>query len=111
MQATLMYGPGDVRVEEVPDPTLREPTDAVVRVLGSGICEGDLVLAQWTPASEQGVRFGHEFFGVVEDIGSDVSGLSVGDLVKIAGEIAAGPSRAAPVTCPIPPAVTATVAS
>jgi threonine dehydrogenase-like Zn-dependent dehydrogenase len=81
MQATLMYGPGDVRVEEVPDPTLREPTDAVVRVLGSGICEGDLVLAQWTPASEQGVRFGHEFLGVVEDIGSDVSGLSVGDLV------------------------------
>jgi threonine dehydrogenase-like Zn-dependent dehydrogenase len=81
MKATLVYGPGDVRVEEVPDPTLREPTDAVVRVLGSGICEGDLVLAEWTPVSEQGVRFGHEFFGVVEDIGSDVSGLSVGDLV------------------------------
>jgi threonine dehydrogenase-like Zn-dependent dehydrogenase len=81
MQATLVYGPGDVRVEEVPDPTLRKPTDAVVRVLGSGICEGDLVLGQWTPASEQGVRFGHEFFGVVEDIGSDVSGLTIGDLV------------------------------
>jgi len=81
MRATLVYGPDDVRVEEVPDPTLREPTDAVVRVLGSGICEGDLVFARWTPASEQGVRFGHEFLGVVEDIGSEVSGLSVGDLV------------------------------
>src|SRR3954453_6624232 len=81
MQATLVYGPGDVRVEEVPDPTLQEPTDAVVRGLGAGICEGDLVLARWTPVSQQGVRFGHEFYGVVEDIGSDVSGLSVGDLV------------------------------
>jgi threonine dehydrogenase-like Zn-dependent dehydrogenase len=51
------------------------------RVLGSGICEGDLVFARWTPPSEQGVRFGHEFVGVVEDVGSDVAGLSAGDLV------------------------------
>jgi threonine dehydrogenase-like Zn-dependent dehydrogenase len=81
MRATLLYGAGDVRVEEVPDPTLREPTDALVRVLRSCICGSDLWPYGSMPATEQGRRIGHEFLGVIEDIGSDVSGLAAGDLV------------------------------
>ena len=81
MRATMLYGAGDVRVEEVPDPTLREPTDALVRVLRSCICGSDLWPYGSMPATEQGRRIGHEFLGVIEDIGSDVSGLAAGDLV------------------------------
>jgi threonine dehydrogenase-like Zn-dependent dehydrogenase len=81
MRATVMYGAGDVRVENMPDPTLTEPTDAVVRVLLSCICGSDLWPYRSLPASEHGRRMGHEFLGVVEDTGSDVSGLNRGDLV------------------------------
>jgi len=76
-----MYGAGDVRVEDVPDPRVQEPTDAVVRVLRAGICGSDLWPYQSMPASEQGRRMGHEFLGVVEDLGAEVSGLNRGDLV------------------------------
>jgi threonine dehydrogenase-like Zn-dependent dehydrogenase len=76
-----MYGAGDVRVEHVPDPTLREPTDALVRVTQSCVCGSDLWLYQSLPSTEQGSRMGHEFIGVVEDVGSEVSGLKTGDLV------------------------------
>ena len=81
MRATLMYGAGDVRVEDVPDATLKEPTDALIRVVRSCICGSDLWPYGSMPATEQGRRMGHEFIGVVEDVGSDVSGLTSGDLV------------------------------
>jgi len=77
----VIHGAGDVRVEEVPDPTLREPTDAVVRVLRSCICGSDLWPYGSMPASEEGRRIGHEFLGVVEEIGAEVSGLKAGDVV------------------------------
>lgn len=81
MRATLIYGAGDVRVEDVPDPRMQEATDAVVRVLRSCICGSDLWPYGSMPASEQGQRIGHEFLGVVEDVGSEVSGLKAGDVV------------------------------
>ncbi len=81
MRATLMYGAGDVRVEDVPDPVLRESTDAVVRVLRSCICGSDLWPYGSMPASEHGSRMGHEFLGVVEDTGPEVTGLRRGDVV------------------------------
>jgi threonine dehydrogenase-like Zn-dependent dehydrogenase len=81
MRATLIYGAGDFRVEDVPDPVLREPTDAVVRVLRSCICGSDLWPYASRPETGDGDRIGHEFLGVVEDIGRDVSGLTPGDLV------------------------------
>jgi threonine dehydrogenase-like Zn-dependent dehydrogenase len=81
MRATLMYGAGDVRVENVPDPVIQEPTDAVVRVLQSCVCGSDLWPYGSMPASGQGRRMGHEFLGVVEDTGSDVPGLRRGDVV------------------------------
>jgi threonine dehydrogenase-like Zn-dependent dehydrogenase len=76
-----MYGPGDVRVENVPDPTIKEPTDALVRVLQSCICGSDLWPYASLPASEHGQRMGHEFLGVVEGTGSKVPGLKRGDVV------------------------------
>ncbi|MEV6174174.1 zinc-dependent alcohol dehydrogenase family protein [Streptomyces sp. NPDC051954] len=81
MRATLMYGAGDVRVENVPDPKIQQPTDAVVRVLRSCVCGSDLWPYGSLPVTEHGQRMGHEFLGVVEELGSDVSGLKRGDLV------------------------------
>jgi threonine dehydrogenase-like Zn-dependent dehydrogenase len=81
MRATLIYGAGDVRVENVPDPALRQPTDAIVRIVRTCICGSDLHPYHSVPASERGTPMGHEFLGVVEDLGSDVTGLKAGDLV------------------------------
>jgi threonine dehydrogenase-like Zn-dependent dehydrogenase len=67
MRATLIYGAGDVRVQDVPDPVLREPTDALVRVLLSCICGGDLWPYWSMPATDEGRRIGHEFLGIVAE--------------------------------------------
>ncbi|MET9070574.1 zinc-dependent alcohol dehydrogenase family protein [Streptomyces sp. NPDC004232] len=81
MRATVMYGAGDVRVENVPDPKIQHPSDAVVRVVRSCICGSDLWPYAQMPATPEGRRMGHEFLGAVEELGSDVSGLKRGDLV------------------------------
>ncbi|MBY8879953.1 zinc-binding dehydrogenase [Actinacidiphila acidipaludis] len=81
MRATLMYGAGDVRVEKVPDSVIKQPTDALVRVTAACICGSDL----WPYASmkpEDGpARVGHEFLGVVEATGPEVTTVKPGDLV------------------------------
>lgn len=81
MRATLMYGAGDVRVEQVPDSVIKLPTDALVRITASCICGTDL----WPYGSmkpEGGpARMGHEFIGIVEDTGPEVTTLNRGDLV------------------------------
>jgi threonine dehydrogenase-like Zn-dependent dehydrogenase len=81
MRATLIYGAGDVRVETVPDPKLQEPTDAVVRILRSCVCGTDLHPYRAMPTSPEGVPMGHEFLGIIEDVGSDVATLRHGDVV------------------------------
>jgi len=81
MRAAVMYGAGDVRVEDRPDPKIHQPTDAVVRVLRAAICGSDLWPYASMPATDQGRPMGHEFLGVIEEAGSQVSGLSAGDLV------------------------------
>ncbi len=81
MRATLMYGAGDVRVENVPDSVIREPGDALVRVTASCICGSDLHPYHSMPASSQPARMGHEFIGVVEEVGPEVTTLRKGDLV------------------------------
>ena len=81
MRATVMYEAGDVRVEDVPDAGLVEPTDAVVRVTRAAICGSDLWPYKSMEPSDTGRRMGHEFIGVAEDVGADVRTIKKGDLV------------------------------
>lgn len=81
MQATVMYGAGDVRVESVADPRIVQPTDAVVRVTRACICGSDLWPYQKMEKTPAGRRMGHEFIGVVEATGRDVRTIKKGDLV------------------------------
>jgi threonine dehydrogenase-like Zn-dependent dehydrogenase len=81
MRATVMYGAGDVRVQDVPDAAIAEPTDALVRITRSCICGSDLWPYKTMAPEEEGRRMGHEFIGVVEDVGGDVTSVSRGDVV------------------------------
>jgi threonine dehydrogenase-like Zn-dependent dehydrogenase len=81
MRATVMFGAGDVRIEDVPDARLVEPTDALVRVSRAAVCGSDLWPYATLERSETGRRMGHEAIGVVEAVGADVRTMNVGDLV------------------------------
>jgi threonine dehydrogenase-like Zn-dependent dehydrogenase len=81
MRATFMYGAGDVRVIDVPDPVIQQPTDAIVRVVRACICGSDLHPYHSMPVTPGGSSMGHEFIGVVEDAGGDVTSVKNGDLV------------------------------
>ena len=83
MRAAFMYGAGDVRVIDVPDPALKHPTDAIVRIVRSCICGSDLHPYHNMPVTPQGKSMGHESLGVVEEIGSDVATVKRGDLVVV----------------------------
>ncbi|MBN9211595.1 MAG: alcohol dehydrogenase catalytic domain-containing protein [Microbacterium sp.] len=83
MRATLMYGAGDVRVEEVADPTIEEPTDAVIRVTHACVCGSDLHPYHSLEHTPEGRRMGHEAIGVIEEIGASVQTLAVGDTVIV----------------------------
>jgi threonine dehydrogenase-like Zn-dependent dehydrogenase len=81
MRATIMYAAHDVRVETVPDARLKEPTDALVRVTRACICGSDLWPYNSMKPSPIGNRMGHEFVGLVEDVGAEVRTVKKGDLV------------------------------
>src|SRR2546428_2606896 len=81
MRATVLYGSGDVRVESVADPTLVEPTDALVSVTRASICGSDLWPYKLSEPTDKGRRMGHEAIGVVEAVGADVRTVKVGDFV------------------------------
>jgi threonine dehydrogenase-like Zn-dependent dehydrogenase len=81
MRATVMYAAHDVRVENVPDARLVEPTDALVRVTRACICGSDLWPYNAMQPSEVGNRMGHEFIGTVEEAGAQVRSVRKGDLV------------------------------
>ncbi|MEA2300308.1 MAG: hypothetical protein QOE44_843, partial [Solirubrobacteraceae bacterium] len=81
MRATIMYSAGDVRVEDVPDATITNPTDALVRVTNACICGSDLWPYASMEPSEAGQSMGHEAIGVVEDVGADVRTIKPGDVV------------------------------
>lgn len=81
MKATLMYGAGDVRVETVPDPSILEPTDAIIRTVRSCVCGSDLHPYHSMRSSDHGSPMGHEVIGVVEETGAAISSLQRGDLV------------------------------
>src|SRR5213083_480822 len=81
MRATVLYGAGDVRIENVPDARLIEPTDALVAVRRACICGSDLWPYKLMEPVETGRRMGHEAVGVVEAVGADVRTLKAGDVV------------------------------
>src|SRR3954451_16616334 len=81
MRATIMYQAGDVRVENVPDAKINEPTDALVTVTRACICGSDLWPYHDLGPSENGRRMGHEAIGIVEDVGPDVRKVKKGNFV------------------------------
>ncbi|MFI2238226.1 zinc-binding dehydrogenase [Streptomyces chrestomyceticus] len=93
MKATVLYGSHDVRLADVPDPVIAEPTDAVVRVVAAAVCGSDLWTYRGAVPLAEPARFGHEFIGVVEDTGRSVRTLRPGDFVV-------APFNASDNTCP-----------
>ena len=91
MKAVTWQGRQDMRVEEVPDPTIEEPGDAIIRVTSTGLCGSDLHLYDpLTPFMSPGDIVGHEPMGVVEAVGSDVQHLKVGDRVVVPFNVCCG---------------------
>ncbi|GAA4914446.1 threonine dehydrogenase-like Zn-dependent dehydrogenase [Nonomuraea thailandensis] len=91
MKAVTWHGKRDVRVEEVPDPAIKEANDAIIRVTSTGICGSDLHLYEVLgPFMAEGDILGHEPMGVVEEVGAGVDGLKRGDRVVIPFNIACG---------------------
>jgi threonine dehydrogenase-like Zn-dependent dehydrogenase len=81
MKATLIYGPRDIRLENVPDPRIHRPTDAIVRVVASCVCGSDLWRYRGIMPVGEPTRIGHEFVGVVEEVGIEVTTLKPGNFV------------------------------
>jgi threonine dehydrogenase-like Zn-dependent dehydrogenase len=91
LRALTYHGKRDVRVETVPDPTIQEPTDAIVRITSTGLCGSDLHLYEVLGAFiDQGDILGHEPMGIVEAVGSEVTNVAVGDRVVIPFNISCG---------------------
>jgi threonine dehydrogenase-like Zn-dependent dehydrogenase len=91
MKAVTWHGRRDVRVETVPDPAIEQPTDAIIRITSTNICGSDLHLYETLgPFMGEGDVLGHEPMGVVEEVGSDVGDLKVGDRVVIPFQISCG---------------------
>jgi len=91
MKAVTWHGKRDVRVEQVPDPRLEEPTDAIVRITSTAICGSDLHLYEVLgPFMGVGDVIGHEPMGIVEEVGSDVTHIQPGDRVVVPFNIACG---------------------
>jgi threonine dehydrogenase-like Zn-dependent dehydrogenase len=91
MRALTWHGRRDVRVEDVPDPVIEQPTDAIIRVTSSAICGSDLHLYEVLgPFLARGDVLGHEPMGIVEEVGSEVSHVKPGDRVVIPFNISCG---------------------
>ena len=91
MKAVLWQGTNHVSVEQVPDPTLLLPSDAIVRVSSTAICGSDLhLLDGYIPTMEKGDILGHEFMGEVVEVGSEVKKLRVGDRIVVPFNLACG---------------------
>ena len=91
MKALTWHGKRDVRVDTVPDPTIQEPTDAVVRITSTGLCGSDLHLYElFGPFIEEGDILGHEPMGIVEAVGSAVTHIKPGDRVVVPFNISCG---------------------
>jgi glutathione-independent formaldehyde dehydrogenase len=93
MKAVVYRGPRSVAVEEVPDPTIQAPTDAVIRITTTNICGSDLHMYEGRTNVEEGKVLGHENTGIVEEVGPGVDRIRVGDRVSVPFNIACGTCR------------------
>lgn len=84
MKAVVFHGIGDIRLDNVPEPKIKDPTDAIIRLTASAICGTDLHMIRGTfTGMKPGTILGHEGVGIVEEIGSNVRNLKVGDRVVV----------------------------
>jgi threonine dehydrogenase-like Zn-dependent dehydrogenase len=91
MKAVVFHGIGDIRLDTVPDPTIEQPTDAIVRITSSAICGTDLHMIRGTmPGMAPGTILGHEAVGIVEEVGRNVRNLARGDRVLVPSTISCG---------------------
>ena len=91
MKAIVFHGVGDIRLDEVPEPTLQAPNDAIIRITASAICGTDLHFIRGSaPDMQPGTILGHEAVGIVEALGDDVRNLKIGDRVLVPSTIACG---------------------
>ena len=90
MRAVVYKGPFEVAVENVPDPTIQHPNDVIVKITSSCICGSDLHMYEGRTAAEAGIVFGHENMGVIQEIGSAVKNLSIGERVVMPFNVACG---------------------
>ena len=103
MKALVFHRPGHVEVNDVPDPRIEDPQDVVLRVTSTAICGSDLHILNGFIPQARDMVLGHEFMGVVEEVGREVTRLKVGDRVVVPFPIACGKcffcSHASPVNC------------
>jgi S-(hydroxymethyl)glutathione dehydrogenase / alcohol dehydrogenase len=90
MKALVFHKPKDVRVETVDDPHIEEPSDAIIRVTSTAICGSDLHIYNGMVPQPRSMVLGHEFMGIVEEIGKGVTNLKVGDRVVVPFPISCG---------------------
>ena len=90
MKAVVYKKPFEVAVETVPDPVIKHPNDVIVKITSSCICGSDLHMYEGRTAAEPGIIFGHENMGIIEELGSAVKSLSVGDRVVMPFNVACG---------------------
>lgn len=91
MKALVYHGPKDVQIDDKPNPTIQHPEDAIIRITSTAICGSDLHLYHGTvPGMQPGQTLGHEFMGIVDEIGSEVHEVQVGDKVVIPFNISCG---------------------
>ncbi|XXT25396.1 zinc-dependent alcohol dehydrogenase [Sorangium sp. So ce429] len=91
MKAVVFHGIGDIRMDDIKEPKIKESTDAIIRITASAICGTDLHFIRGTmPGMEPGTVLGHEAVGVIEELGDDVRNLKKGDRVVVPSTIACG---------------------
>lgn len=91
MKALCWHGNGDVRIDNVPDPQIQDPGDAIIRITSTAICGSDLhLLNGFMPTMEKGDILGHESMGTVIELGSQVQNLKIGDRVVVPFTISCG---------------------
>jgi glutathione-independent formaldehyde dehydrogenase len=90
VRAVVYRGPFEAAVEEVPDPRIEQPEDAIVRITSTSICASDLRMYQGRTAAEPGTVLGHEDLGIVEEVGAGVIALEPGDRVVVPFTVACG---------------------